>query len=129
MNTSNEQNNDAVTEFEKALTRALRPVNPPETLARFLALAAEVEAERTLPRRERKHRWAWSVPQPHRWFGAVGFAMAALLLVGVFAGENVYQRHQREALATQQFQAASRITDRTLQHTREQLQRAGVPLE
>ena len=125
MNESKDQRN----EFEKALTRALRPVNPPERIAHFLALAAEVEAERTLPRRERSHRWAWFVPQTQRWFGAAGFALAALLLVGVFAGENVHQRHQREALATQQFEAASRITDRTLQHTREQLQRAGVPLE
>jgi hypothetical protein len=126
MNTSNEQNNDDVNEFDKALTRALRPVAPPETLARFLAAAAEVEAERTLPRRERKHRWAWFVPQPHRWAFA---AAAAALFVGIFAGGNVYQRHQREAEATRQFETATGITDQALQHTREQLAKAGVLLE
>ena len=38
------ERNDEMNEFEQALTRALRPVNPPERVARFLALAAEVEA-------------------------------------------------------------------------------------
>jgi hypothetical protein len=118
--------NDENTEFEDALTRALRPVNPPGRVARFLALAAEVEAERNRPRSGRTHRWAWFVPKPQRW--AMG-AVAALLAVGVFAGASQHQRHQREALATQQFEAASRITDQTLEHTREQLQRAGVALQ
>jgi hypothetical protein len=120
------ERNDEMNEFEQALTRALRPVNPPERVARFLALAAEVEAERNLPRRERAHRWAWFVPRPQRW--AMG-AVAALLAVGIFGGEKVHQRHQREALATQQFETATRITDQALEHTREQLQRAGVPLQ
>jgi hypothetical protein len=63
MNDSNEEWNESLSEFEQALTRALRPVNPPERVARFLALAAEGEAERSLPRRERSRnagRWGQS---------------------------------------------------------------------
>jgi hypothetical protein len=113
--------------FEQALRKALRPVDAPETLARFLMAAAEVEAERELPRRERKRRWAWSVS--HGWFGAASFATAALLLVVVLGGERLHQRHLREAEATREFETATRITDQALEHAREQLARAGVSLE
>jgi len=71
--------------------------------------------------------WAWSLPRS--WFGVAAFATAALLLIGVVGGERVHQRHLREAEATQQFETATRITDAALQHTREQLARAGVSLE
>jgi hypothetical protein len=50
-------------EFERALARAMRRVDPPETLTKFLMRAAGVEAESRLPRKERKSKWAWIVPQ------------------------------------------------------------------
>jgi len=116
-----------VTDFEKSLTKAMRRVDAPETLAKFLMAAAEAEAERSLPRSERKHPWVWSLPRA--WFGAAAFATAALLLVGAVGGERLHQRHMREAEATQQFETATRITDQALEHAREQLARAGVSLE
>ncbi len=45
-------------DFEKRLVRAMRRVDAPPNVAKFLALATEVHAERELPRSERKHRWA-----------------------------------------------------------------------
>jgi hypothetical protein len=55
-------------------------------------------------------------------------AIAAALLVGVFAGDQLHARHQRERaqLAQQQFEAGVRITDDALEHTREQLAQAGI---
>ena len=116
-------------EFERALTRAMARVNPPETLAKFLMKAAEVEAESRLPRRERKNKWAWFVPQRTA-YGWMGGALAAVLVVGVFGVEQVHVRHEREqaAQATQQFETAMRVTDHALDQTRAQLQRAGIRL-
>ena len=114
-------------EFERALTRAMARVNPPETLTKFLMKAAEVEAESRLPRKERKHRWAWFVPRQS--FGWMSGALAAVMLVGVFGVEQVHVRHERErAEATQQFETAMRVTDHALDQTRAQLQRAGIKL-
>jgi hypothetical protein len=118
------ERNDEMNEFEQALTRALRPVNPPERVARFLALAAEVEAERNLPRRERAHRWAWFVPRPQRW--AAGGVAAALVVVSL-AGEQLHRRHQQE-LADRQFDTAVRVTGHALDQTRAQLLRSGIQL-
>jgi len=58
----------------------------------------------------------------------VGGAIAAMLALGAFVGETVHVRHQREqaALATQQFEAAVRVTDQALDKTRVQLERAGL---
>jgi hypothetical protein len=54
-------------------------------------------------------------------------AVAALLAVGVFAGEQVHRHHQQE-LADRQFDTAVRITGHALDQTRAQLLRAGVQL-
>jgi hypothetical protein len=117
-------------EFERALTRAMRRVDPPETLGKFLMKAVQaeigVEAESRLSRRE---KWAWFVPRPQR-FGWMSGALAAVLLVGVFGVEQVHVRHERErAQATQQFETAMRVTDHALDQTRAQLQRAGIRLQ
>ncbi len=117
-----------MTPFEEQLQKAMRHVDAPPTLVRFLEAAVEVERERTLPRKERKHRWAFFLPRPQ--FAAwMTSAVAAMLVVGVFAGEHAYRRHEQTVLATQQFETATRITDEALAHTREQLARAGVSLE
>jgi len=114
-------------QFDEQLTKAMRRVDAPETLAKFLMAAAEAGAERHPPRRQRRRKWPWSVPAA--WLRAASFATAALLLAGVITGERVHERHVREAQATQQFETATRITDQALQHAREQLARAGVSLE
>jgi hypothetical protein len=125
-------------EFEQQLTQRLRPVNAPETLAKFLAIAAAAEEQR-----RNSGRWfLWFKPRskfragggvlvlsrPMAWTGA---AMAMAMLLAVFIGEQVHVRRERTQaeVATREFEAATQITDRTLQHTREQLERAGIRLD
>jgi hypothetical protein len=124
--------------FEAALTRALRPVQPPETLAKFLAIAAEAEQHK----RSTGRRWfrpasgglifvapKWEMPRRSIWPRAfAGGALAAVLLLGVFVAEQAHRRHE-QAAATQQFATSERVTDEAIQRTREQLMRAGVPLD
>jgi hypothetical protein len=126
--------NEAMNDFERQLTQRMRPVNAPETLAKFLAIAAEAEQTR----RERGRWWMWSRPKsgggvmvfskPMVW---TGFAMVAAMLMVVFVGQQMHVRQEREkaALATQEFEAATRIEDQTMAHTREQLERAGIRLD
>lgn len=63
-----------------------------------------------------------------RWNAWIGGAVAAVLAIGVFTAEGVH-RHREHVQAEQQFAEAQAITERTLQHTREQLQRAGISIE
>ena len=58
----------------------------------------------------------------------VGGAIAAALVLGAFVGDQVHVRREREraALATQQFETATRVTDHALDQVRAQLARAGV---
>jgi hypothetical protein len=127
--------NEAMNDFERQLTQRMRPVNAPETLAKFLAIAAEAEQAR----RERGRWWMWFRPKssgggvmvfskPMVW---TGFAMVAAMLMVVFVGQQMHVRQEREkaALATQEFEAATRIEDQTMAHTREQLERAGIRLD
>jgi hypothetical protein len=105
-------------EFERNLTEALRLVDPPEGFAERVmarALASEQPRARVLAMR----------PSVRAWMSG---AIAAVLLAGVFVADEVHVRRQRERgeLAQQQFEAGLRITDEALQHTREQLARAGV---
>ena len=67
-----------------------------------------------------------------RWRAVASGAVAACLLAGFFGAEEVHQRRERvhAAAANQQFETATRITNQALEHTREQLRRAGVePLQ
>jgi hypothetical protein len=116
-----------LSDFEKQLAKAMRRVDAPPNVAKFLALATEVHAERELPRRERKHRWAFFLPMPPSW--AAG-ALAAVLVLGVFAGQQVHERAQerKAAVARQQFETAMRVTDHALDQTRAQLERVGLNL-
>ncbi len=123
---------EPMNEFERALQRALRPVNPPETLARFLAIAAEAEEQR----QRRGRWWLWWKPAsggrvlvlPRASAPWMGGALAAAVVLAVVVGQQVHVRHER-ARATAEFETATRITEQTMQQTREQLMRAGVPLE
>jgi hypothetical protein len=122
-----------MSEFDEMLTKALRPVQPPETLAKFLAIAAEAEEHK----RSTGRRWfrpasgglifvaSWMNPWPRAFAGG---ALAAALLLGVFVAEQAHRRHE-QAEATQEFATSERVTDEAIQRTREQLMRAGVPLD
>jgi hypothetical protein len=116
--------NDA--RFERELSSAMRRVNAPETLERFLLLAAQAEEHRKASGKSvaRQGR-ILAFPTPRLWFGG---AMAAMLTVAMFAGESVH-RHREHAEANREFDQAQQITDRTLEHTREQLQRQGISLD
>jgi hypothetical protein len=128
--------------FERQLARALRRVDAPEEmLASVLSAAAAEERSRTTPNRTTQSRttrsriraWTlgsrgtglWGLSRSNTW--AAG-ALAAMLLLGAFTGEQVHARHQREQaqLAQQQFATALRVTDQALEQTREQLARAGL---
>jgi hypothetical protein len=126
---------DPLDEFEHALKRALRPVNAPETLAKFLASAAEAKAHqqragrfwfarRLFPERKPGGRLL-VLPWPPAWTAS---ALAAMLLLGALAGEQVHvgRQHERAEMAQQQFETSMHITDRALDQAREQLARAGV---
>jgi hypothetical protein len=117
-------------DFEKSLAKAMRRVDAPETLVESVMFRVDAEsiAAPTHVSKARHVAPSWWVA-PRAWFGAAAFATAALVLLGVVSGERVHQRHLREAEATQQFETATRITDAALQHTRDQLARAGVSLE
>jgi negative regulator of sigma E activity len=113
-------------DFEQKLSKALQRVDAPPNLVKFLTLAAEAEAEKNKPWRERKHRWVFVMPRMPVWAGS---ALAAVLVVGAFVGGHIHVRHQREAVARQQFETATQITNRALEHAREQVERAGVSLD
>jgi hypothetical protein len=118
-------------EFEQSLRRAMRRVDVrAETTRKFLAIAAEAEAARI-----KSGRWTtWfrpasggrvlAMPRVPAWGMA---ALAAMVVLGVFGGEQVHrQTEQRKAAdAQRQFDAGVRITDHALDQTRAQLEKAG----
>jgi hypothetical protein len=125
----NLQENGKGSAFDQALTRALRPVQPPETLAKFLAIAAEAHEHK----RRTGRRWfrpasgglLFINPWPRAFAGGL---LTAALMLGAFVAEQAHRRHQ-QAEATQEFATSMRITDEAIERTREQLLRAGVPLD
>ena len=106
--------------FERELAAVMRPLRLPEGFAD--RVLAQVEASRPAQSRAKVIPFrAWSL--------VGGAAIAATLIGGVFAAQDVRERHDREqrhATATQQFEAATRITDQVLAHTREELERSGA---
>lgn len=109
--------------FETELQTALRPLEPPAGFAeRVLAAAAAGDREvQAAPRAK--------VLPFRNWRVAIGSALAACLVGGAFATQELHHQRERQhqrAVANQQFETATRITDQALAHTREQLARAGV---
>lgn len=109
--------------FEDVFGLALQQVDPPlgfaeRTLARTAAPIAS-----TVPTTAR----VLTMPARNRW--AAG-AIAATLLAGVFAAEQVHitREQKRAEAAARQFQTAVNITASTLQDVRQQLLQEGVPL-
>jgi hypothetical protein len=114
------QPGESFVELEEFLTLALQRVDAPlgfadRTMAR--ARAGDTPRGKVLRMPTRLRMWS---------SGAIAAALAA----GIFVGQQVHTRHQREKAeaAQQQFEAAMRITGETLQQTRLQLQQAGVPM-
>ena len=150
MNGPDEKENAEMTEFERALGRAMRRVGVrPETTAKFLALAEEAERNQVVHPSEQRtfagdpgHAGGglrllklWNggrvlamprMPQAKAWMGG---AIAAVLAMGCFAGAHMHTEHERKVQAQQQFETAERITDQALAHTREQLQAQGIYLD
>ena len=111
-------------EFEQQLTHALRHVDAPAGFADRILARAESSAEASAPAR------AKVVTMPSRSRLWASGALAATLLVAAVVTQQTHERRQRQQaeLAQQQFDAAIRITDQTLEHVREQLQQAGVQI-
>ncbi len=106
-------------EFEERLAQAMRRIDAPEGFA-------ERAVERV--RAEEAKRRGTLLMMPGRRRVWMSGALAAGLAVGVFGVAESHVRHEREkaARAQQQFEAGIRITDRALDHAREQLHQAGV---
>lgn len=119
LNQPEEQNQpeESFAELERQLTQALRPVGPPDGFADRIMARAQASTPAT----------AKVIQMPLRRRAWASGAMAAALVVGVFGYQSHarYERQQAE-VAQQQFEAAMRITDQTMQHVRQQLQQAGV---
>jgi len=113
---------DVQDEFEQELTRRMRRVDPPEGFMERLMERAESDAPvkarvLTMPRRMVFRAW-------------VGGAIAAMLVTGIFIGEQAHVRSEerKQAAAQQQFETAMRATDHALDQTRASLQKAGLTL-
>jgi hypothetical protein len=107
-------------EFELELMQRMRRVDAPEGFALRVMEKAKVPARAKMLRFPAK-------PVMRAWMGG---AIAAALAVGVFVGEQMHVRSQKQkqALAQQQFETAMRVTNDALNHTRAQLERAGFNL-
>lgn len=110
---------DLMTELETELMEAMRRVDAPDGFAdRVLARTGGI------PSAQAKGSF---MPHPVQiWLGG---AVAATILGGAFWTHEFELRRQRlEAeRAQQQFETAVQITDHALEHTRRQLQNAGIP--
>jgi len=114
--------------FELALTRAMRRVEAPAGFAeRVMAEAASRPAhdDETVMNGAPRGVRVFVMPRPKVWLSG---AIAAALVAGVFVAQDVHQRHERE-VANRQFALSMQIEERAMEHTRQQLEKAGVPLE
>ena len=110
-----QETGESFADLERDLRAALQHVDPPKGFAeRTMARARETSSPRGK---------LLMMPQRLRTWGSG--AIAAALVAGFLIGEQVHRRQQAQ-LAQQQFEAGMRITDQALEHTRQQLERAGV---
>lgn len=112
-------------EVELALHRALGRREAPSGFADRVMERAAAGAQ---PVARPGHGKLLTMPV-RQWRTWASGAIAALIVLGVLQGERIHQQHERRAEAQRQFETAERITDQTLEQTREQLQRAGISLE
>jgi hypothetical protein len=118
---------ESFAEVEEHLAYALRPVAPPNGFAdRIVARAVQISPStraKVVEMTGRRRLWTgWTI-----WTSG---AIAAALLAGFFITGQTRARHQRQEVerAEHQFEVALRITDETLEQTRQQLHEAGVDL-
>jgi hypothetical protein len=118
--------------FERSLKDALRRVDaPPDFTLQVLKKAGGAAAQLVETPTETQAVWKLERPKARasfawmhvRWWA--GGALAAVLAIGVFAGEHIRRERERE-VANQQFEAATQIENQALEHAREQLREAGV---
>ena len=120
---SPEQMTEDITSLEHKLRNELRPIDPPAGFADRILARARAEAP---PQAQRARILMFPRLRSRIWIPS---AVAAMLLVGV-AGEQAHQRMEqlrKAEEAQKQFETALQITDRALDHARQQLQRAGIP--
>ena len=122
-------------EFELELARAMRRVDAPEGFAaRLVARAESGDIVSTQVRESVPGAPGLVVMRPQsrlwRMQAWMGGAIAAVLVLGMVAAEQMHLRRERaeQAKADQQFAVAMQVTDHALAQTREQLQRAGLKL-
>ena len=110
--------------LEHELRNALRPVDPPLGFADRILARTRAEA----PAQPQRARILMFPSISRRMW--IPSAIAAMLLIGVAgqqAHEKMEQRRKAEE-AQKQFETALQVTDRALEHARNQLQRAGILL-
>ncbi len=117
--------------LERDLTLAMRPCELPEGFAdRVLQRAGAEDAVAASPATVKTSGKLLRWPVQKGWLGG---AIAAGLLVGLFAGGTALERRHADELqaakATAQFETAERITDHAMEQAREQVERAGVDLD
>jgi len=104
-------------EFDEELARMLPRVDAPQGFAAKVMAAAEAPKKAKVITFPRVPVWATG-------------AIAAGVIVGALAVGDVHLKHeQQRAEAQRQFETATRITDRAIEHAREQIAKAGVSLE
>jgi len=104
-------------EFDEELARMLPRVDAPQGFAAKVMAAAEAPKKAKVIVFPRVPVWATG-------------AIAAGVIVGALAVGDVHLKHeQQRAEAQRQFETATRITDRAIEHAREQIAKAGVSLE
>jgi hypothetical protein len=114
-------------DFEQKMSNAMRRVSAPEDFAKtlFVAVEADERLVQQVPLEQKNKAKVLAFLKPMPWMSV---AIAAALVMSVFMGDQVHKKHER-VRAEQQFETATRITDQALEHTRQQLERAGVPLD
>jgi predicted nucleic acid-binding protein len=116
---------DSMEEFadlERQLRHALRPVDAPVGFADRVIARAQAGAT---PEPKRARILMFPKLRSRIWIPS---AVAAMLLVGV-AGERAHEQMEQRRKAEEaqkQFETALQVTDRALEHARQQLQRAGI---
>ena len=109
-------------DLERELRHVLRPVDPPAGFADRIIARTHTG---TVAHPKRARILMFPTMRSRVWIGS---AVAAMLLVGV-AGEQAHQRLEQRRKAEEaqkQFETALQVTDRALDHARQQLQRAGI---
>jgi hypothetical protein len=115
--------NEAFDEFDLELSRALRRVDAPATLAQSVMAAVEDLRE---PSGLRILKRVLTFPRRQAWIGSVA---ASLLLAGLVFGGVEHRRAAERTQAERDFATSLEITNRAMEQTRLHLQRAGIEMD